>query len=248
MRPHHLPVSVSGLDVPALLGAIVTSGTETVSIRVHPRLFVVALLSAITMALLTIDGMFHPIAPFDLAVIQVIQRIDPGPLLSLIHAVDVLTDSTWAPVAWLVMVIVLLRLRQFAAALVAGMMPIGGVVNHLIGVYLVTRTRPDDTEVIRTIGEWNAPSFPSGHVMGAVMLYGFALYLVMGCQNRLMRILTVAGSLVILGGVGFGRIWLGAHWPSDVVAAYALGTLSVGAMIVMHRALVAVWQHDRCPG
>src|SRR5262249_2092182 len=68
------------------------------------------------------------------------------------------------------------------------------------------------------------PSFPSGHAMGATMGFGFLAYaLCLGqtCRRRRLAIIAVLGALIL--GIGFSRIYLRAHWLSDVVGGFALG-------------------------
>lgn len=68
------------------------------------------------------------------------------------------------------------------------------------------------------------PSFPSGHAMIAVTVYGLIFYFLIGiCKKNWQKILvTVVGGLLILS-IGISRIYLGVHWPSDILASYLLG-------------------------
>ncbi len=68
------------------------------------------------------------------------------------------------------------------------------------------------------------PSFPSGHAMGAMMGIGFLAYALCSgqtCRRRRTAIIAVLGALIL--GIGFSRIYLRAHWLSDVVGGFALG-------------------------
>ena len=62
--------------------------------------------------------------------------------------------------------------------------------------------------------------FPSGHVMTSVALYGFIAYLCWQQQRRSLAILALLFTLLI----AFNRIYLGVHYPSDVLGAFTLGT------------------------
>lgn len=67
-------------------------------------------------------------------------------------------------------------------------------------------------------------SFPSGHALFAVAFFGVLAWLIAArIKNRLAQILiwTVAVWLILL--IGFSRIYLGVHYPSDVAAGYAAG-------------------------
>jgi len=86
------------------------------------------------------------------------------------------------------------------------------------------RPRPDHPEIEVTKANIGGSSFPSGHVLNYIGVYGFLLY-----QLRRERPLTwprriaswvLAGMLAL---VGVSRMYLGHHWMSDVTASYLLG-------------------------
>jgi undecaprenyl-diphosphatase len=86
-----------------------------------------------------------------------------------------------------------------------------------------------------------SPSFPSGHALYAISVFGgLAVLLTARVRNRLLQLAIwfVAISLILL--VGFSRVYLGVHYPSDVLAGYAIGTIWVTAVafgdrLVRHR-------------
>ena len=93
----------------------------------------------------------------------------------------------------------------------------------LIGVLKLYfhRARPD---VPWALAAENSFAFPSGHSIVAVVLYGTLLYLRVTQLRRTWQ--RVAVSAVVAGlilGVGLSRIYLGVHYPSDVVAGYLVG-------------------------
>lgn len=61
--------------------------------------------------------------------------------------------------------------------------------------------------------------FPSGHVMTAIALYGFVAYLCWQQQRRSRAVLCVVFALLI----AYSRVYLGVHYPSDVLGALTLG-------------------------
>jgi undecaprenyl-diphosphatase len=84
-------------------------------------------------------------------------------------------------------------------------------------------------------------AFPSGHVLGSTLMFGVLMYVievsVPGVWQR--RALQAACTLLIVS-MGYARIETGAHWPTDVVGAWAIGVLLVVALIVVHNAAPAV--------
>ena len=110
---------------------------------------------------------------------------------------------------------------------------IGSPLNRLLKV-LSDRPRPP-SEVV-----FNHESFPSGHVVFFIEFFGFLFFLsyVLLRRGKLRRAaLIVLGALVSL--IGVSRVYLSAHWPSDVVGAYLAGGLWLMLMIEVYRRLKA---------
>jgi membrane-associated phospholipid phosphatase len=86
----------------------------------------------------------------------------------------------------------------------------------------------------------NTYSFPSGHTLASVALYGLlAIWLWRG-GHRWWAVLSAAWVLV----VGFSRIYLGAHYPSDVVASLALGTVWLVLIMAGYDRLARRWSEE----
>ncbi len=117
-----------------------------------------------------------------------------------------------------------------------------GILDWLVKV-LVRRPRPAGPDV-HVLAHVDGFSFPSGHVVSYVALFGFLAYLAwIALRSPLLRWAAVSLCLVLLVLVGPSRIYLGAHWASDVLGAYLLGGLWLSVVL---RAYVA-WQ-ERAPG
>ncbi len=76
-------------------------------------------------------------------------------------------------------------------------------------------------------------SFPSGHATAAMALYGFMAYLLCTLFPA-KKPLILSAAILIVGGIGFSRLYLGVHFPSDIIAGYLLGSLCllIGIQIV----------------
>lgn len=81
------------------------------------------------------------------------------------------------------------------------------------------RARPALEDNVANVATY---SFPSGHVVAATALYGILVMLVIPrIRARQWRVLAMLAAILMLLLVGLSRIYLGAHYPSDVLAGYA---------------------------
>ena len=97
------------------------------------------------------------------------------------------------------------------------------------------RPRPED-DLVRVVGSAPGYSFPSGHTLLYVGFFGFLFYWSYASlkKSRLRTaLLWFLGLLIVL--VGPSRVYLGHHWPSDVLAAYALGLAYLLVLIRAYR-------------
>ncbi len=84
---------------------------------------------------------------------------------------------------------------------------------------IVKRARPDG--LIPAIHETGF-SFPSGHATGSMAFYGFTAFILCRWYPRYAKAIVAATTIIVLA-IGFSRLYLGAHFPSDVIAGYLLG-------------------------
>ena len=75
-------------------------------------------------------------------------------------------------------------------------------------------------------------SFPSGHAIASVVVYGFVAYtLLLALKRPSQRVLVIAGFVTIAIAIGFSRIYIGAHYFSDVLAGYMVGVAWLTACV-----------------
>lgn len=112
--------------------------------------------------------------------------------------------------------------RRSDAAMVAGAMLTGWGVMALTKL-LIERTRPDVPDRLVVIESY---SFPSGHAMMSALAATLAIAVMLRSHTRWLHrpaLLSVPVFLSLL--IGFSRIYLGAHWVTDVLAGWALGAV-----------------------
>ena len=108
---------------------------------------------------------------------------------------------------------------------------------------LVARPRPD---VQLALVEESGYAFPSGHAVFAAAFFG-ALMVLLGrwpCLTRrtILRLALQAALALLIVGVGASRVYLGVHWPSDVIAGFLFGGLYLCVLVVV-RGLIEIWRH-----
>jgi membrane-associated phospholipid phosphatase len=104
--------------------------------------------------------------------------------------------------------------------------------------HLVNRIRPS-TDLIHYIYRVeSSASFPSGHVLFYVVFFGFLFFIIWRIvEDRTIRSVLFAICLFFVLTVGLSRIYLGAHWFSDVVGAYLAGFAWLFISIFLYNAL-----------
>ncbi len=157
--------------------------------------------------------------PGDLAAARAVQDW-PFPGEPLADAVRLLTGTevviaigaVLAAAAWLA------GRRRPALAFAAGLAAV--VLLQFLLKEIVDRPRPDPGLVDLRAG-FSSASFPSGHAMSAAYLYGFLVPLALAAPvSRGVRAVAAAVPIVFLAIGGIANVWLGVHWPSDVIGGW----------------------------
>lgn len=92
----------------------------------------------------------------------------------------------------------------------------------------IDRPRPDARHLV----EASTMSFPSGHAMSSIAFFGFLIYLVWRLTStKWIRWLLSILLLLLILAIGFSRVYLGVHYPSDVLAGYAAGGACLAVLI-----------------
>lgn len=126
--------------------------------------------------------------------------------------------------------------RQRSALVLAGAVLGSGVITAAVKL-LVARDRPTLPLAVDTAE--HGLSFPSGHSMSSLVLYGTLAYLLAQGLRSWRRAAVVGGLLLVAFAVGASRAYLGYHWVSDVLGSWTLAVLWLSAVVTADRVLAA---------
>jgi len=97
----------------------------------------------------------------------------------------------------------------------------GGIILNNALKLVFNRSRPDVFEWLTTA---SSSSFPSGHAMSATICYGTVAYLVARLQkHHWSRVLTLCVAALLIFLICLTRVYLGVHYPSDVIGGIVVG-------------------------
>jgi undecaprenyl-diphosphatase len=107
-----------------------------------------------------------------------------------------------------------------------------------IGKILIHRSRPSSEIALVTETSY---SFPSGHSIMAIAFFGLLFYfLISYIRNRPLKIISIFLAILFVLTIGFSRVYLGVHWPSDILASYSIGIIyiSITGIIREHKTFI----------
>lgn len=136
-----------------------------------------------------------------------------------------------------VLVLALAAMRKLREGLFAGIALIGSALLNLGAKQLFARERPSLWE---SIAPESTFSFPSGHAMGSITLAAVLVLLAWHTRWRWWMTLPMAAFTLM---VGLSRVYLGVHYPSDILAGWAVAVAwTVGAYLLVFPHGQRPWQ------
>lgn len=158
---------------------------------------------------------------FDIRVTQAVQAHASRSLTTGMLIVTHLHSTLGGTLMALVIVACFVRMRLITWALAFSLTVGGGMLLNVLLKNVFQRARPTFDNPILTLTSYG---FPSGHTMLATTLYGaLCAFIVSRVRGWFWRFVAIAAAASLIGLVGFSRIYLGAHYLSDVLAAIVEG-------------------------
>jgi membrane-associated phospholipid phosphatase len=178
-------------------------------------------------------------AHFDLAVTRALQRL---PVLGMPHVMALVSWPGFPPQSRIIPFVLSGTIAWLGFPLEALFQFLGwgtGLISTVTKA-VMKRPRPLEPDVRVVTARLGGSSFPSGHVITYMGVYGFLAYLVHTLVRPVPIRRTAVGFLAaLLALVGPSRIYQGHHWATDVVASYMLGLSYLIGLSAVYRRLKA---------
>jgi undecaprenyl-diphosphatase len=155
------------------------------------------------------------------------------------QSVSALASGTAVGILFALMGAVLLWKRYWYSLPGLALAVAGGMLLNVLLKNLFGRARPGWADPLMALTD---PGFPSGHTMMATIIYGYvAVFLISGVAAWRWRFLIAALTMLLVLAVAVSRMYLGAHYLSDVLGAMAAGT----AWLALCLTATEAWRRSR---
>ncbi|HEX2865832.1 MAG TPA: phosphatase PAP2 family protein [Ignavibacteriales bacterium] len=145
----------------------------------------------------------------------------PYALIQIMRDITALGGAAFVTLTTVIVVIYLLLEKKWRSLMLVLLAIVGGGLLENLLKLLIARERP--SPVFQLMPEYSH-SFPSGHsMMSAVVYLSIAVLLARMQKERIIRIYVVIVALFLTFIIGLSRVYLGVHYPTDVLAGWALG-------------------------
>ena len=161
-----------------------------------------------------------PLVQADGAIYRALQDLRTAPGDALMIAITELGDTTVVVAVTTILLLWLAWKRAWRTAVYLLVAVAGASALNTAIKLALHRARPGEL----LYSGWGAFSFPSGHSTVNVVLYGFLAFLVVRQLRSAWRHSVALGAATLIFMIAFSRLYLGAHWLSDVLGGLAFGS------------------------
>jgi membrane-associated phospholipid phosphatase len=121
--------------------------------------------------------------------------------------------------------ITMLLRKNYLLAVIWILATAGGALVNLGVKHSVNNPRPEKETRDASVAWLTNPSYPSGHAMGSAIGVGMCLFVLLRfVRKKRARVLLPSALILLILLIGFSRIYLRAHWVTDVIGGFSLGT------------------------
>jgi undecaprenyl-diphosphatase len=199
------------------------------------RLFIVMLVTIMLALPLSVLAAGDNVLQPDVAVTHEVQEVDaPGthPVVKFLNELGSMPGLLAVSSAVAATLIFAGRRRDALFALLP--VAVAQIANITLKL-LFSSPRPT-TDLVAVTDPSGGLGFPSGHTMTTVVVAGSLAFIVLrGVDCRWRRAFVIASAAAVTLGMGFSRIYVGAHWPSDVLGAYLWGIAFTAFLILAYQ-------------
>ena len=200
----------------------------------------IAILFAIPLLVLTGLVWTGTAESFDHVWRQAMLDIDPTSAVKIWKGLTYLGSGVVITTLTTVFLLTLMLLKQWRSTRQVALVMTCAVALENAMKWIVQRPRPDEIIAYATPGSF---SFPSGHALFATAFYGsFALIVSAALTGWSRAAVNVAIAIVVLA-IGTSRIFLGVHYPSDVIAGFLAGALCLTPLFPPPASRRTHWDH-----
>ncbi len=194
-----------------------------------------ATITGILFVLLAFLASRFPFFYVDQKISLAIQSIQGRAFFNLMNYISEIGDDYHIVVLVGLTALGLIYVRRHFEAVKVVLYSAGSALAGIIIKNIVARPRPT-VELVKIHEQLFDYSFPSLHVLFFTTFFGYLLYLSLyKFKNFWLRVATVTVSSFLILTIGLSRIYLGAHWASDVIGGYLLGALFIRFIIHAER-------------
>ncbi|KOP67566.1 phospholipid phosphatase [Bacillus sp. FJAT-18019] len=192
------------------------------------EIFYISVISLLGFLILTVLVKQHSLS-FDLAIISSVQSFEHPLLTDIAKGLSFIGSFGPVLILCLILIAVLYWIlgHRMEIFLLIGVV-FGSSMLNLLLKGVLQRVRPDINRLVEITGY----SYPSGHSMAAFSFYSVSAYLLWRHMNSKMgRSILIAVAIIMILSIGISRIYLGVHYPSDVLGGYLASCAWFGFLV-----------------
>lgn len=175
--------------------------------------------------LLSTISFFTPYFKIDLHLSEKIQSINSIIFSNVMWLVSSMGNYPYMLIVIGITCLLLYLFKYRTEASICLLSTMGSALSGSLIKLLIDRPRPTSA-LVQVSVFFSDKSYPSNHVLIFTVFFGFLLYLLLkSSKQSINRIILSIIFIMFIGSIGISRIYLGAHWPSDVIGGYLFGII-----------------------